>query len=30
MALFSFFTAIVFWIVLLGGICWLFDWARHT
>lgn len=24
------FTAVVFWIVLLGGILYLIDWARHT
>lgn len=23
-------TAVVFWVVLLGGIVWLVDWARHT
>ena len=23
-------SAVAFWIVLLGSICWLVDWARHT
>lgn len=30
MLIFSFITAIVFWVVLLGGIVYLFDWARRT
>ena len=30
MMTFCIITAVAFWMVLLGGILWLVDWARRT